>query len=143
MSKPEVLNGLVVEPVVVGSAREFVDAPRDAKTVSYLASVTLQDVDRFAAELGAKPGRTPPPDWRRLVAAVSIGPVIAVCDQPVATAIGWLPAHPWLSHVVSTSMLETELGKDHLANTVALSIAHEPRLLDWLEPADSARRVRI
>ena len=109
------------ETTIVGSATEFLDAPRDAETVSFVDDSTIDMSSRAPS-----------------------GPVIAICDKPLQTAIGWLPSHPWLSHVVSGSLLSHPIAKEHLANvTSTLLSSSQPRLLDWLGPEAAGRRVRL
>lgn len=111
------------ETVLVTSAREFLDARRDAKTVSFVDNSTIGQLDRAV---------TPP------------GPVIAVCDEPLQAAIGWLPTHPWLSHVVSASMLQHPMAVEHFGNVMlTLTNSGQTRLLDWLGPTIAGRRVRL
>jgi hypothetical protein len=110
------------EATVVGSAREFLDARRDPQTVSFVDSSTIAELDEA----------TPP------------GSVIAVCDGQLHTAVDWLTTRPWLSHAMSTSMLQHPLAAEHLGNVMAtLTQGSQPRLLDWLGPTVSGRRVRL
>ncbi len=132
---------LINEPVIVRSAVEFLDVPRTAQTVSFIDGEALETLDRYAYEVTA-PDHVPTPEWRKLVGVVSIAPIIAVCDAPLATAIGWLPSHPWLSHVIGRSLLDTSYAKGYLANVIELCSTREPSLLDWLQ-ADSGRRVKL
>jgi hypothetical protein len=129
-----VLCGLLPsETTIVSSARAFFDARRDAKTVSFVDNSTIADLDRAAFGLGTPVDRTVPP-----------GPVIAICDETLQTAIGWLPSHPWLSHVMSASMLQHPMASEHLGNVmVTLTSSGQPRLLDWLGPTVAGRRVRL
>jgi hypothetical protein len=108
---------------IVSSLQEFATARRDEKTISFLDDSTL-------AELGTQ---APPP-----------GPVVAICPHPLQTAIGWLPSHPWLSHVLSAGMLDHPMAAEHLGNvTSTLTSSGNLRLLDWVGPTMSARRVRL
>ncbi len=108
---------------VVNSAREFLDAPRDSKTVSFIDSSTLAQLD---------PATTPP------------GHVIAICDDLLPAAVNLLPSRPWLSHVVGSAMLEHPLAREHLANvTTTLTKTGQPRLLDWLASDVAGRRIRL
>lgn len=110
------------ETVVVSSARAFLDAPRDSQTVSFVDNATV-------AELGTA---TPP------------GPVITISDDTLQSAVGLLPTHPWLSHVISSGMLQHPLATEHLENvTSSLVKDDKPRLLDWLGPTVTGRRVRL
>jgi hypothetical protein len=118
-SAPSGASGITL----VASPQEFLSARCDAKTVAFVDSSTL-------AELGDQ--QVPP------------GPVIAICDDALQTAIGWLPSHPWLSHVMSASMLRHPLAAEHLGNVMAtLTSSGKPRLLDWMGPTMAGRRVRL
>ena len=136
MSGPQsrVLSDLLSTDItIVGSAREFLDAQRDTKTVSFVNTTTLSLLDRAAVELGMPVHQMVPP-----------GPVIVVCDEPLQTAISWLPTHPWLAHVVSTAMLQHPLATELLGNVLAtLTSGRRPRLLDWVAPTMAGRRVRL
>jgi len=121
------------EIAVVSSSREFFDVRRDTKTVSFVDNSTLADLARAASELGVPVDQMGPP-----------GPVIAICDEPLQTAIGWLPSHSWLSHVMSAAMLRHPMAGEHLRNVlVTLTGGGQPRLLDWLGPKMAGRRVRL
>jgi hypothetical protein len=128
------LRGLLpAEIVTVSSAREFLEARRDAQTVSFVSGKTIADLDRAAAERGIPVPQLAPP-----------GPVIAICDESLQAAIGWLPSHPWLAHVVSAGMLSHPLAGEHLGNVmVTLTSEGRLRLLDWLGPTVAGRRVRL
>jgi hypothetical protein len=133
---------LSTETAVVSSTQEFIDAPRDAKTVSFLDAETLAALDELAVQFGKE--EVPPPDWRRLVAAVSLGPVIVIFRDPVRSAINLLHPHPWLSHVLSASMLEHPMAAEHLQHVMqAATASGAPRLMDWLGTDVAARRIRI
>jgi hypothetical protein len=71
-------------------------------------------------------------------------PVIAICDEPLPTAIGWLSAYPWLAHVVSASLLQHPLASEHLQNVLkTLAADSAPRLLDWIPHRVTGRRVYL
>lgn len=70
-------------------------------------------------------------------------PVIAVSEGPQPNAIGWLVSYPWLSHVVSASMLQHPLAAEHLANVNRTLTSPKPRLVEWLSPETKGRRVRL
>jgi hypothetical protein len=126
-------ESLSSEMTIVSSAREFMDTQRDAKTVSFVSSATLASLDRAALDLGTTADQMVP-----------AGPVIAICDEPLHTAIGWLSSHPWLSHVISATMLQHPLAAEHLGNvTLTLTNGRRPRLLDWVPPTVTGRRVRL
>ncbi|MBA3456136.1 MAG: hypothetical protein H0T42_23760 [Deltaproteobacteria bacterium] len=113
---------LTAETTIVSSAREFLDAQRDAKTLLFVDSTTIEDLD----------GSTMP------------GPVIGICDGTLQSAINWLPSRPWLSHVLSSSMLSHPLAGEHLNNVIqSVSSGQKLRLLDWVGPTMSGRRVRL
>ena len=121
------------EITVVGSAREFLEARRDAKTVSFISGAGLAELERSARDAGSPPGELAPP-----------GPVVAICEEPIQTSIGWLTSHPWLAHVISASMLGHPLAAEHFANVMGtLTSGTQPRLLDWLGTSVVGRRVRL
>jgi hypothetical protein len=75
---------------------------------------------------------------------VLASPVIAICDEPLQTAILWLQPHPWIAHVLSASMLEHPYAEEHLENVLrTLTSSSSPRLLDWLGPSLTGRRIRL
>jgi hypothetical protein len=124
---------LASEVVTVTSAHELLNAGRDAKTVSFMDSSTLAELARASITLGIPAAQLTPP-----------GPVIAICDEQLQTAIGWLTVHPWLSHVVSAGMLQHPMAAEHLGNvTSTLTSSSRPRLLDWLGDTMDGRRVRL
>src|SRR5688572_30993993 len=99
-------------PTIVRSAKEFAEAKRDPGTVCFVDSTTLSTLQG-----------TPP------------GPTVAVCDDPLQAAIGWLGSYPWLGHVISTAMLSHPYGAEHLRNvTHTLASTEKAKLLDWLGP---------
>ena len=111
--------------VIVNSAKEFVDATRDPKTVSFLDAATIQ----VAAT----------------ITHVTLpGPIVAICDDSLQTAVGWLQPHPWLSHVISSAMLSHPIAEEHLENVMrTLTSGPHARLLDWLGPDVAGRRIRL
>lgn len=118
------------EIVVANSASEFFAAKRDAKTVSFIHQVMLGELSRAALEFGVHIDR--------------IGPVIGIFDEPLQNTIGWIAAYPWLSHVVSADLLRHPIAAEHLGNVIATATSNRPpRLLDWLGPTVTARRVRL
>jgi len=125
------LRDLLSSPTtIVGSAREFLAARRDAGTVSFVDGSTIAELDRAATDRGT------PVD--------ELGPILAICADPLQTAIGWLPSRPWLSHVVSAAMLQHPMAVDHLGNVMLSVISTgQPKLLDWLGPTIEGRRVRL
>ena len=71
-------------------------------------------------------------------------PVIAICDEPLQTAIMWLQPYPWIAHVLSASMLQHPYVEEHLGNVLrTLFSSTTPRLLDWLGPSLTGRRIRL
>jgi hypothetical protein len=127
------------EIVVIRSIEEFFAAPRDARTVSFLDDSTIEMLERYATSL-AQPTAVPSPEWRRLIAAVSIGSVIAVCEAR-KPASRWLQSQPWLSHVVSTSSLRSPTYLVEVMN--ALESRELPKLLDWIDASIEGRRIRL
>jgi hypothetical protein len=125
MSEPlsrEMLALLPPGAVCVRSAQEFREAKREAKTISFLDGSTL-------AELGEE---IPP------------SPVVAICDDILQTAIGWLPSHSWLFHVMSTGMLRHPMAAKHIGNVMStLTNRGKLSLLDWFGPTMAGRRVRL
>lgn len=110
---------------LVTSVNEYRDATRSGKTVSFLDRTTIPLVATVADE-------SPP------------GPVLAICDEPLQTAIGWLQPYPWISHVMSGTMLEHPIADEHLDNVIrTLGAGDRPRLLDWLGPTVTGRRIRL
>ncbi|MDB4959932.1 MAG: response regulator receiver protein [Myxococcales bacterium] len=112
-------------PKVVSTAKDFLEATRDPKTISFLDNKTIEVV-------GA-------------IAHVSLpGPIIAICNEPLQTAIGWLQPYPWISHVISATMLQHPIVEEHLDNVMrTLTATTQPRLLDWLGDQVAGRRVRL
>src|SRR6476620_8917701 len=102
---------LATDAASVSSLKEFIDAQRDAKTVSFVDSENLASLDRLANDLAAATDQPTPAELRRLMAAVTTGPIVAVTSAPLAKALDWLPSHPWLSHVLSAAILESDLAK--------------------------------
>src|SRR5690349_21364270 len=84
-----------IEPVQVSSFTDFLNAPRDAHTVSFVDTSGLTALDADA-----------PPR------------IIVITGEPLPATIGWLANRPWLSHVVSTQMLQHPLAAEHLGNAV-------------------------
>lgn len=122
------------EPQLVSSPDEFLAARRDANTVAFLDAEALSTLDEYARQHASAPER------RKLLSALTTGPTVGVCDEPLATAIGWLPMRPWLSHVMSGSMFEGKLAGTRVAEAMKLSERRDLR--DWLKPHEG-RRVRL
>lgn len=111
---------------IVSSARTFLEARRDAKTISFVDNSTIAELERVARD------------------AVPPGAVIAICDDTLQTSIGWLASRPWLSQVISAAMLHHPIASEHLHNVMTTLIdPAQPRLLNWLAPTVSGRRVRL
>ena len=73
-----------------------------------------------------------------------VNAVIAICDEPLQTAVSWLQPYPWISHVLSASMLQHPFVEEHLENVLrTLTSSASPRLLDWLGPNLKGRRIRL
>ncbi len=110
--------------IAVSSVKEFLDATRDPKTISFVDKTTLPVV----AEI----------DHVTLP-----GPIIGICDESLQQAVTWLQ-YPWLSNVISAAMLEHPMAEQHLENVIrTLTTEGSPRLLDWLEPTVAGRRIRL
>ncbi len=120
----EALRGLLAPAVTeVSSAQAWLAAPRDAQTISFVDGTTLAGLD----QLGVDPG-----------------PVIAICEDALHSAISWLPSRPWLSHVMSAGTLQSPLAAAHLRNVTQTMMSSEPpRLLDWVGDDVNGRRVRL
>ena len=119
-----------VQVVTANSASQFLAAPREDHTVSFVDMTALAELSRVADEMGGE--LTPP------------GPVIAICDGSLQNAVGLLSGRDWLSHVVSASMLQHPMATTHLANVVAtLGSERRPRLLDWVKTTLNGREVRL
>ncbi len=118
---------------IVGSAQEFLEARRDLKTVSFVDDSTLSELAKLAVEMGVPLEQMAPP-----------GPVVAICNDPLPGAIGWLTSYPWLSHVVSAALLRQPMAVEHLRNVMqTLTKGGQPRLLDWLGPTMVGRRIKL
>lgn len=109
--------------VFVTSAEEFGVATRDGTD-------TVAFVDAYALPALTKRDAVPPA-------------TIVVSKEPLPNAISWLQPHPWVSHVVSASMLDHPLADEHFKNVVATFKAEKPRLLDWLGTDVAGRRIRL
>ena len=121
---------LSAETTVVGSARAFLDAPRDAKTVSFVDESTIAPLHRTVEDLD--------------LPIQQIEPVIAICGESLHTAVHWLSSRPWLSHIVSAATLQHPMAVQHLGNVMlTLTSSGPPRLLDWVGSTLSGRRVRL
>jgi hypothetical protein len=111
--------------VVVSSVQDFVGATRDPKVVSFIDESTLPTV----AEINH---------------VTLPGPIVAICHEPLKTAINWLQPYPWVHHVMSASMLDHPMSDEHLDNVMRTLISGgQPRLLDWLGEEVRGRRIRL
>jgi hypothetical protein len=120
------------EMTLVDTAKAFLAAPRDARTISFLDDDSLDELDRAAGD--------------RKISVDQLAPqsVIAVCNDTLQTAINWLQPRSWLAHVISAPFLAHPLAREHLANvTTTLTSVTPPRLLDWLGTDITGRRVRL
>jgi hypothetical protein len=106
---------------VVSSADQLADATTGEPTIAFLDATTLPHVASH------------PPT---VVVAVST-------DDSRKTPISWMQTYPWLAHVLSASLLETDVATDHLVNLIKTFRSPEPRLLDWMDSAAKGRRTRI
>ncbi len=121
---------LSLDATTVESASQFLAAPREACTVSFVDATGLAELNRVADEMGAE--LTPP------------GQVIAICDGTLQAAVGLLAGRDWLSHVVSAATLQQPMASAHLANVLAtLSSGRRPKLLDWVKSKLNGREVRL
>ncbi|HEY0194068.1 MAG TPA: hypothetical protein VGC42_23280 [Kofleriaceae bacterium] len=111
-------------PQFVTSASELQAATRGGKVVVFLDRTTLPGAAQRAGSVGD-------------------GPVIAICDEALPTAISWLEPYTWVTHVISASMLEHPLAGEHLENILRTFTSAKPRLLDWLSPSVTGRRIRL
>jgi hypothetical protein len=110
--------------IVVNSIGEFLEATRERTTVSF--------VDEAALSTIASANHVP----------VS-GPIIAICQGTLQSAIGWL-ARPWIAHVVNTAMLNHPMADDHLSSLLAmLADENSPKLREWIGASAAGRRVRL
>jgi hypothetical protein len=120
------------ETIAVSSALEFWEARRDSQTVSFVDSSSMAALEQAAADLGVAADRVTP------------APIIAICDEPLQTAVTWLGPRPWLSHVMNAAMLQHPMATEHLRNAMLTATSGErPRLLDWLGDTVAGRRVRL
>ncbi len=117
------VSSLGSEAVHVSSLHEFLNCKGDVATLYFVDETTLKELSI---------PETPIP-----------GPVVVVCDDTLATAIGWLQPYPWLAHVISKGMLEHPMAAEHLKNLLATLVASRPRLLDWLPETMAGRRVKL
>lgn len=110
---------------LVSSVKEYQAATRSGKTVSFLDRTTIPLVATLADD-------------------AHLGPVVAICDEPLQTAVGWLQPYPWISHVMSGAMLDHPIADEHLENVIrTLGAGDRPRLLDWLGTTVTGRRIRL
>lgn len=110
---------------LVSSVKEYQAATRSGKTVSFLDRTTIPLVATVAD-------------------GAPLGAVVAICDEPLQTAVSWLQPYPWISHVMSGSMLDHPIADEHLGNVIrTLGAGDRPRLLDWLGPTVTGRRIRL
>ena len=71
-------------------------------------------------------------------------PVVVVCDGPLQTAVGLLGTHPWLCHVLSSTLLQLPVATTHLSNLVGtFEDGGKPRLLDRMREKFTGRRVEL
>lgn len=69
--------------------------------------------------------------------------IIAVTGAALPIAASWLQPRPWLSHVVSASMMDHPFAAEHLGHVTTALGARRLRLLDWLGPEVNGRRIRL
>jgi len=115
------------------SIAEVLDARPGQESVIFVDAAAIGELDRAANERGIPAAELALP-----------GPVIAICDGPLQPAIGWLPARPWLSHVVSGAALTRATAHDHFKTVVsALATGGRARSLDWLDHTLTGRRIQL
>jgi hypothetical protein len=128
--------------LVVTSADEFIHTARDATTISFVDNTTIAALDESAAQLGGDD--VPAPEWRRLVASFSVGPLFLISDDSARSALAELPRRRWLSHVVGASMLDHPMATAHFEHVIrAATTKGTPRLVDWMGSEVSGRRVQL
>jgi hypothetical protein len=110
--------------ITVSSLDEFLEHARTENTTGFVDHVALPELSRL--DPGALPEN-----------------IVAVCAGTLTNAVGWLQPHPWLSHVVSTTMLDHPIAPQHFHNLGAAFNTREPKLLDWIGPEVEGRRVRL
>jgi len=72
------------------------------------------------------------------------GPVIAICEGPLQTAVEWLSTYPWLSHVVSTTILAPITEPGLLEHAIeAIASGTRVQSLDWVRSDLTGRRSRL
>ena len=108
----------------VASVAALRSALENPDTVAFLDGAALGAINALRVE--ARPDR-----------------VIGVTSGTLASAIGWLGPYPWLSHAVSSSMLDHPFAKEHLAHVTSSMGTSRLRLLDWLGPDVGGRRIRL
>lgn len=72
------------------------------------------------------------------------GPAIAICDGPLQTAVEWLTDYPWLSHVLSATIL-APISEPGMFEHAIEAIASGARVqsLDWVRSDLTGRRSRL
>lgn len=130
------------DALVIGSVDEFVNAPRDAKTVSFLDDSTAAILDESQARLGGDD--MPRPEWRKIVTSVSVGPVVLISSDPAPTTLAGLASRSWLSHAIGEAMLAHEIAPALLEQVLRAATTREaPPLIDWMGSEATGRRVRL
>jgi len=119
------------EPITASTAQELLQLPQNA-AVTFVDNDVMAELERVATSRNIPTGDLTLP-----------GPVIAICDGSLETAVSWLPRHAWLSHVVSAAMLNHPMATAHLANVIASLQTGNVRLLDWVRPTLHGRRVML
>jgi hypothetical protein len=121
------------EIVTVGSASDFLAAPRDGRTFSFVDGAAIEALDVAVRAQGQSVDAFAPP-----------GPMIALCDGPLQTAVRWLPDHPWLSHVIGVPLLGVPGAGEHLKTVMrTITSGRAPKLLEWLGERPVGRHVRL
>lgn len=115
------------EIVDVASTEELLHAQRESPTISFVDGSLLGVLD-------AALQTSPPP---------RLGPVIAICEGVLQSAVRWLPEYSWLSHAMSFSSVTAPGARLHLHNVMRSMGDRAPRLLEWLGEHTIGRHVRL
>lgn len=140
----DVVSSKQVRPIV------FTSTPLREALIKHLAPYDVETVTSISEleEAARDPNRVAFIDGAALEAAGDGLPfgasVVAICDGPLQSSIGWLSTHAWLSHVISAATLQQAMAKPQLANLMAsFEEGSKPRLLDRIRDSMSGRRVAL
>ena len=70
-------------------------------------------------------------------------PTVAILEEDRRNAVAALHHYPFLCHVIGASLLELDLGAEHVTNVMKTLGVPKPRLLDWIDTTVRGRRVRL